>query len=189
MKLMIAAVTLLGLVGCSGSIVVHDDAKNECKDGKCKGVRFYQLEPVTEYYYLDRITSKDGSLTHWAGAPADKFCMPVRMSETKMQPRKSASRITYDAMPFETAKFSVDLTANGTLAKVGSDSTPGAKVAADTLAAIATSAKTLKDANVINLYPEARVWVDPLEAMFNGQLLCSEGRVPAAAPSPGGAQQ
>lgn len=182
MKRMISAVTLLGLVGCSGSIIVHENAETACVDGRCEGVKFYQLVPTTEHYYLDRITGKDGALTHWAGGPDDKRCMPVLMTETKLLPSSKASVITYDAQPFETSKFSVELAANGTLAKAGGESTPGAKMAADTLSTIATSAKTLRDSNVLGAEPKSMSWVDPLEAMASGEVLCSGGRVPVTAP-------
>lgn len=179
MKKVISAVALLGLVGCSGSIVVYKDADSACKDGACNGVLFYQLVPTPDSYYLDRILDKDANLTHFSGWADSRKCEPLLVTEIKMLPSSKPSLITYDAMLFETSKFSVDLAPNGALVKAGSEATPGAKMAVDTVATIATSVKTLRDTGVMS----AEERKADIEQKLNSHVpLCSAGRVPVKTP-------
>ncbi|MCG8910301.1 hypothetical protein [Pseudomonas sp. DP-17] len=185
-------VCALIVTGCTGHIVNRPDLPLACRqverlssdeqktlaesDEKvCSGVIYYPLAEVKETYWYDRILDKDGKITRHAGGIGQERCAAVEITETKLAPSNSASLISYDPGLLENSKFTVGLTPAGTLASVGTDSTPMGKAAAEALSSIVTSIKVLKiDANIM---------------LENGSLppYCNAGRLPfkpATVPEP-----
>lgn len=170
---LLGAITLSILVGCSGKIINQAVAPIECLSGTCEGILYYRQEIVTTTYIQDKILGKDNSLTHYAGASDQtKKCLPVQIEEQTLTSAAQPSRIFYDPGFLETSKFSVSLNANGFLASVGADSTPGAKMAADVLASFASSASILKDKNILS---------SKTPDIFSSDLpLCNSGKIPVS---------
>ncbi|WP_141696567.1 hypothetical protein [Pseudomonas sp. S3E12] len=132
------------LAGCSGKIVTYEQA--DCKSG-CEGVPFFRLVQVKEQYIQDKILNKEGEMLRYAGGDKSTGCFAVQITETKLIPAAKESYIRYEAGWLETSKFSVDLKDNGSLAKVGADSTPGLKMAVDAVSTLATAYGTVKSAD------------------------------------------
>lgn len=178
MKIVLCLFSLTIVAGCAGKIVTYDSKKTACVNGRCEGVPFYALVPHEEYYYQDRILDVDGKVTHFVGGKAGADCALVRVRETKLVPSSEPSLITYEARMFENSTFTVEYGPDGTLAKVGSESTPGAKAAAEALGTVVTAVEVLKSAGVL------WQWRPPEAAFGSGIPLCSAGRVPAGTPKP-----
>ncbi|NMX38843.1 hypothetical protein HBO34_13290 [Pseudomonas veronii] len=132
------------LAGCSGKIVTYE--QSDCKNG-CEGVPFFRLVQVKEHYIQDKILNKEGEMLRYAGGDENTGCFAVQVTETKLIPAAQESYIRYEAGWLETSKFLVDLNDNGSLAKVGADSTPGLKMAVDAVSTLATAYGTVKSAD------------------------------------------
>jgi len=179
-KLIVGVLIAAGLSGCSGKIVNYTDAEKACASGKCNGILYYPLTYQTERFYYDRILGKDNAIVRFSGGQAkdgsDK-CTPLIVTETKLVPSPKPSLIDYEPGLLETVTFGVELTSSGTISKVNTDSTPGAKTAADTFATNATAVKTLKaDANILS--GGGTKPVNPENLLHDRIPLCSAGRVP-----------
>lgn len=173
LKCLLASTFLITLVGCSGKIVNQAVAPDECLTGVCEGVLYYRQDVVTVTYIQDKILNKDNVITHHAGAqkPAEA-CLPVQIEEQVIISAEKPSRILYKPGFLETSKFSVSLNANGYLASIGAESTPGAKMATDVLASVASSASILKDKNIMDSS-------DP-NIFSSGVPLCNSGKIPVS---------
>ncbi|KPG93264.1 hypothetical protein AEQ67_25150 [Pseudomonas sp. RIT-PI-q] len=183
----IAFVVALG--GCSGKIINQAVAPDKCLTDQCEGILYYRQEVVTVTYVQDKILGKDNVLTHFAGAQDPKLkCEPMVVEERRMTSALKPSRIYYEPGVLETSKFSVSLTTNGNLAGVGADSTPGAKMAADVLASVVSSAAQLKDKKILKIPSKDGLNFDSGLPFCNaGQIPISETRdqrVPPAVPAP-----
>lgn len=167
-------IALAGIGGCAGQLYTFKTPDKACEnndcDGKYPGVLIYPLVESVEVYIQDKILGPKGELTHWINGPAGQACTPTLLEERKLVPKIDEERlISYESAFFEISTFSVDLNANGTLAKVGTASTPGGKNLVDSLVSLSTTVKTLnhgqQKAAVSGLKPD-----DSLP-------LCSHGRV------------
>lgn len=164
-RLLGISLVALTAAGCSGTIISQAN-QSACLTGRCDGVVYYQLVPSTTTYYYDKILDKDGAVLHWSGAAGEKRCIPVKVEQTTMVPASVPSLLSYDPGFLETSKFTVGLTPNGTLASVGAESTPGAKMASDALTALASSIKTVTESGVFTVTSKAK------------PPYCSSGQVP-----------
>jgi len=146
-KLSLVPVALM-LNGCSGSLYTYTNAEDACikENGICtkyEGVLYRPLELRVDKYIQDKILNAEGEVTHFAGGVGDKSCEPTEVTEEKLAPSLTKEYlIQYDSAFFETSEFSVDLSANGTLSKVGTSSTPGGKSLIESFTGLATSART-----------------------------------------------
>jgi len=124
----------LALAGCSGKVIFYDKLTDACTGEFCEGIPFYRLVPEPSFYIHDRILDKNGVMTHYAGgASKTPLCTVTYITEWNMVPQGHQSLIRYEPKPFESSQFSVDLRENGTLAKVGTASTPGTQSATTAL--------------------------------------------------------
>lgn len=183
MKSIFCVLATVGLAGCAGEIVTYQSSAEACTEGVCKGVPFHQLVAQDIYYYQDRILDKEGKVTHFAGAAGENNCLPMRIRELKLVPSRELSFIHYDARTFESSKFTTEFDSNGLLTKAGSESTPGPKVAAESIGAIATSVQVLRGANVMGRAADSDSWVKPENVLMSGIPVCNAGMIPIDPPS------
>lgn len=139
MKNLLIAI-LVVLAGCSGRVVTYDSGA--CKEHRCNGVPIYVLAEKTTTYRYDRILGKDGDIVRISGDRNGNSCNQVEVTEQKLVPSEQ-KYLGYEPGIFETSKFNVDLNANGTVSKVGVESTPAVKETAEAIAALVTSYRTL----------------------------------------------
>lgn len=149
-RLIVTTILMASLAGCSGTIVSQGNMK-KCLIERCEGVLYYPLQPSITKFYFDKIVDKDGKVLNWAGAAGSKRCIPVEVETVTMVPAPEPSLLSYEPGFLETSKFNVSLTPTGTLASVGAESTPGAKMATDALASLASSLKTTTESGVFGI--------------------------------------
>ncbi len=140
MKAMIALVSAVLLVGCTGKLYT---VKNPAFDsnGKTEGILFYGYKMEDKKVLLDRIRhEKTGDITHsaYADKSTPEYCLPVvTVEKVAVADYSQPYAVQYKAALFESRKFGVTLD-KGMLASVNSESTPGPKVAVETLQGLAT---------------------------------------------------
>lgn len=146
---MIASAGVLILSGCTGTIYTVKDPV--FTNGRTKGVIFYGHKLEEKKTILDRIRNpKTGELTHsmYEKIGTPKYCDPVAVVEKiPVADYTQMYAIAYDAKWFESRKFSVTLD-KGMLSAVNSESTPGPKVAAETLQTLASVREDVLDGYV-----------------------------------------
>ena len=140
MKKVIVFIIFIFLYGCSGTVYTVQDpqfkAEKEGEDKRIKGVLFYGYKPVTKKITLDRIRNlKTGNITHtmYTDPSSPNYCRPATKEvKTIEADYDTVYSVYYEPGLFETNKFSVQLE-KGTLKAVNSESTPGLKVAVESL--------------------------------------------------------
>lgn len=140
MKLILVLAYLSVLYGCSGHIYTIKDPIIKPNE-KVKGIPFYGHKMENKTVVLDRIRhSKTGDITNSAyeNPNSTKYCKPdKRIDKVVVVDYSKPYYIYYEPGLFESKKFGVTLD-KGMLVSVNSESTPGAKVAVETLQGIAS---------------------------------------------------
>ncbi len=168
------AVALI-LSGCSGTLRTYTNPTTICPESSTnchfEGVLYRPLIKSEKHYVRDRILDLKGNVTHHLTGEDGKRCTPIEVTEIILIPDPNNEYlISYDAAFFETAKFSVDLNPNGTLSKVGMESTPGGKSLAESLVTLATTAKALSHGEVAPAF-------DATDTDTSSDPFCSHGEL------------
>ena len=147
MKYSALVIICLFFCGCTGTIyTVKDPTFNE--DGEVEGILFYGYKLEDKKVLLDRIRNpKTGEITHsmYEQNGSAKYCDPaVVVEKVSIADYSQPYAIKYVGSLFETRKFGVVLD-KGMLASVNSESTPGPKVAAETLQTLASIREDILD--------------------------------------------
>ena len=140
MKLLISLFLAASVAGCAGTIYTVQSPIAD-SNGRIKGVPFYGHKIVDKVTTLDRIRNPiTGEITHSAykEKTSKDFCEPdTKIEKVAVADYSNKYYIQYDSAFFETSKFGVTLD-KGMLASVNSESTPGSKVAVESLQALAS---------------------------------------------------
>ncbi len=142
MKHLALWVSLVLLAGCAGKVYTVVDPKPDAH-GRIEGIVIYQPRTLISEFETTHLQDEKGKII---GSAADGKCDPVPSYEIIYAPdygKKYA--ISYQAAPFETKKFSLELD-RGVLTKLNNDSTSVAKEALDVVQGIIGTGKEIAKA-------------------------------------------
>lgn len=140
MRILIFIIAIFILNGCSGNVYTVKNPIIE-SNKKVLGIPFYGYKIQEKTVLLDRIRNpKTGEITHsmYESESSKKYCKPdKRIDKIPVADYSQLYYIYYDPAFFESSKFGVTLE-KGMLTSINSESTPGPKVAIETLQGIAS---------------------------------------------------
>ncbi|MDZ4298796.1 MAG: hypothetical protein U0998_05970 [Moraxellaceae bacterium] len=147
MKATIAVISALLVTGCTGKIYTVKNPQFDAT-GKTEGVIYYGYKMEDKKTLLDRIRhTKTGDITHsmYADPSSYGYCKSVvTIEKVAVADYSQPYSVYYDAAWFESRKFGVTLD-KGMLASVNAESTPGPKVAVETLQGLASLREDILD--------------------------------------------
>jgi hypothetical protein len=139
MKHYVVLMILILLTGCAGNLYTYVDPEPD-SNKRIKGVVVYQPRTLTLKYETTHFQDESGKII---GSSDEGKCVPIPSYEIIYAPDYGKRyTIFYDAGPFETKKFSLELD-KGVLTKLNYESTSTAKEALDVLQGILGTAKEI----------------------------------------------
>lgn len=152
MKRLFFVAMAVGLAGCSGHVVTMDRAAacktNESSGGTvCKGVPYRMSVPkLTEVTLVRTVDAEGKTILSASEKDSAKQCTPMKAVTIKAKASSTVSYISYDPGFLEYADFDVELSADGTISKVGTASASGVKDTADAISTLAGAYLAFKTA-------------------------------------------